>query len=39
MTYWVYEDGPTNRVRVHMATCNRCNDGQGVRGSRLPDNR
>ena len=28
MTYWVYEDGPTNRARVHRATCNRCNDGK-----------
>ena len=39
MTYWVYEDGPTNRARVHRATCNCCNDGKGVKGSRLPDNR
>ena len=29
MDYWVYEDGPTNRVRVHESTCNRCNDGRG----------
>ena len=31
MTYWVYEDDPTNRTRIHMATCNRCNDGRGTR--------
>ena len=31
MTYWVYEDDPTNRTRTHMATCNRCNDGRGTR--------
>ena len=39
MTYWVYEDDPTNRVRVHRATCGYCNDGQGVKGSRRSDNR
>lgn len=39
MPWWVYEDDPTSRVRVHDATCRYCNDGHGVRGSRLPDNR
>ena len=39
MTYWVYEDNPTDRVRVHKATCSRCNDVQGVKGSRRSDNR
>ena len=39
MTYWVYEDDPTNRVRVHKATCGYCSDGKGIKGSRLPDNR
>ena len=39
MTYWVYEDDPTNRARVHKAKCSRCNDGQGMKGARLPDNR
>ena len=39
MTYWVYEDDPTNCVRVHKATCSFCNDGKGIKGSRLPDNR
>lgn len=39
MEYWVYEDNPTNRVRVHKAACGRCNHGQGMKGSRLPDNR
>lgn len=39
MGYWVYEDDPTNRVRVHKASCSRCNDGRGMKESRLPDNR
>ena len=39
MHYWVYEDDPTNRVRVHKAICSRCNDGQGLKGSRHLDNR
>ncbi len=37
--YWVYEDDPTNRARVHKATCGYCNQGRGLHGSRLPDNR
>ena len=37
--YWVYEDDSTNRARLHKATCCCCNDGQGMKGSRLPDNR
>ena len=39
MDYWVYEDHPTNRVRIHKAACSRCKEGQGIKGSRLPDNR
>ena len=39
MTYCVYEDNPTSRVRVHKATCSHCNDGQGVKESRRSDNR
>ena len=39
MTYWVYEDDPTNRVRVHKATCGHRNDGKGTKGSRLSNNR
>ena len=39
MAYWVYEDDPTKRVRVHRGTCTRCNNGRGMKGSRLPDNR
>ena len=39
MTYWVYEDDRTNWVRVHEAKCRYCNDGKGIKGSRLPDNR
>ena len=37
--FWVYEDRPTNRTRIHRATCWFCNDGRGRQGSRLPDNR
>lgn len=39
MRYWVYEDDPTNRVRIHKSECRNCNDGQGIKGSRLTDNR
>ena len=39
MTYRVYEDDLTNRARIHKAGCNRCNDGRGIKGERLPDNR
>ena len=39
MSYWVYEDNPTNRARIHKAECVYCNDGQGIKGSRLADNR
>ena len=39
MSYWVYEDDPTNRVRVHQAKCRWCNDGKGTKGSRLADSR
>ena len=39
MTYWVYVDDPTNRVRVHRGSCSYCNDGRGMKESRLPDNR
>lgn len=37
--YWVYEDDPTNRARVHKATCRFCNQGRGLHGSRFADNR
>ena len=39
VAYWVYEDGPTNRARIHKATCRFCDNGRGLHGSRLPDNR
>lgn len=39
MRYWVYEDDPTNRVRIHEASCRYCNDGRGRKVTRLPDNR
>ena len=37
--YWVYVDDPTNHARVHEYWCRFCRDGQGVKDSRLPDNR
>ncbi len=37
--YWIYEDEPTDKALVHKGTCGFCNQGQGVRGSRLRDNR
>ncbi len=37
--YWVYEDRPTSRTRIHKSTCRFCNDGKGLHGSRLPDNK
>ena len=33
MNYWVYEDDPTNRVRIHKAACSRCKEGKGIRGA------
>ena len=39
MNYWVNEDDPTNRVRIHKAACSRCKEGQGMKRARLPDNR
>lgn len=39
MGYWVYEDDPTSKARVHKGTCGYCNHGRGIRGSRLSDNR
>ncbi len=37
--HWVYEDMPTSRARIHESICVYCNDGSGLKGSRLPDNR
>ncbi len=37
MVYWVYENHPTNKARVHKAVCVYCNDGAGLRReSRAP---
>ena len=35
--FWVYENDPTNRARVHRADCKFCNHGDGVHGRRNPD--
>ncbi len=36
--FWVYENYPTNRTRVHWGDCGFCNHGEGKRGIRNPDN-
>ena len=38
-TWWVYEDDATNYARIHLGDCSFCNNGIGVRESRLPNNR
>ena len=30
MTYWVYENYPTNKAVVHRATCSYCKNGLGL---------
>ena len=37
--FWVYEDDPTNRARVHRGDCRFCNHGKGVRTERDLNNR
>ena len=32
MSYWVYENYPTNRALVHEGNCRFCNEGRGARG-------
>ena len=39
MEYWVYIDDPTDWARVHKGTCRYCNHGEGVKASRLSNNR
>ena len=36
MTFWVYENVPTNHVTVHDGSCAMCNDGVGRRVSKYP---
>ena len=36
--FWVYENYPTNRARVHRADCRFCNYGDGIDGRGNPDN-
>ena len=38
-TYWLYIDDATNRLRVHEGLCIHCNHGEGIKGTRLSDNR
>ena len=35
--FWVYENDPTNRARVHRGDCQYCNHGDGVHGRRNPN--
>ena len=35
MRYWVYENYPTNKARVHEDSCGFCNYGEGVRVASL----
>ena len=37
--FWVYENDPTNKARVHRGSCKDCNHGEGVQPERLPHNR
>ena len=39
MSYYVYVDDPTSRARVHLGSCRFCNEGRGMKDTRLPDNR
>lgn len=32
MHYWVYENIPRNKTRVHLATCSFCQNGRGIHG-------
>jgi len=32
MTYWVYENIPLRRTRVHLGSCSFCRDGYGIHG-------
>jgi hypothetical protein len=32
MTYWVYENIPLRRTRVHLGSCSFCRDGRGIHG-------
>ena len=36
MPYWIFEDGPTQKERVHEATFSRCNDGRDFQGRSSP---
>lgn len=38
-TWWVYENLPRRRGRIHVASCSFCNDGQGLHNSSAPTGR
>lgn len=38
-TWWVYENLPRRRGRIHLADCSFCNDGQGLHRSTAPTGR
>ena len=37
--WWVYENLPRRRGRIHLASCSFCNDGQGLHDSTAPTGR
>ncbi len=37
--YYVYEDDPTSKAKIHFADCGYCNNGAGIKGTRLNNNR
>ena len=37
--WWVYENLPRRRGRIHVASCSFCNDGQGLHDSTAPTGR
>ena len=38
-TWWVYENLPRRRGRIHLSECSFCNDGQGLHNSSAPTGR
>ena len=36
--FWVYENDPTNRARVHKGDCGYCNHGEGIHGQGDSEN-
>ena len=34
--FWVYENFPTRRARIHVSWCGLCNDGKGIHRNKKP---